>query len=101
MDQTRWNQIEALLQSALDLEPDQRAAFLSRVHRDDEDLFRELDSLLRAASGSIDLEPPAMAHLAGRGNVSLAGQQIGHYRVGRSIGAGGMGEIYEAFDERL
>jgi hypothetical protein len=51
MDPIRWQQIEQLYQAALEQEPGQRDAFLGEVCGDDEDLRREVESLL-AQSGS-------------------------------------------------
>jgi len=31
----------------------------------------------------------------------LVGRTLGHYRIAGMIGAGGMGEVYRATDERL
>jgi len=102
MDQARWNRVEELLQAALDLAPDAREAYLDRVCGSDVNLRRELAELLaREADGAL-FESPAIAvfapHLV---PVPLTGQRIGHYRIEARIGAGGMGEVYEARDERL
>ena len=102
MDQARWNRVEALLQEALDHAPEEREEFLARACGSDASLRREIDALLARESDGSVLESPAIAiiapHLAA---TPLSGQQIGHYRIGARIGAGGMGEVYEASDERL
>src|SRR5262245_31136934 len=44
---TRWEQVEKLCQAALELEEHQRSAFLEEACRGDEELRREVESLLQ------------------------------------------------------
>ena len=46
MSPERWRQIQDLYHAALEREPGVRQAFLENVCRDDEDLHREVESLL-------------------------------------------------------
>jgi serine/threonine-protein kinase len=47
--------------------------------------------------------PPATARTTGEGEPAgvVAGQQLGHFRIERPLGAGGMGEVYLATDLAL
>jgi len=46
MDQHRWQRIERLYHSALGRDPEQRNSYLAQECREDEDLRREVESLL-------------------------------------------------------
>ncbi|HEV2666352.1 MAG TPA: protein kinase [Blastocatellia bacterium] len=106
MKPERWKQIEELYDAALKLEASRRAAFLDQACADDEELRREVASLLAsdAQAGSFLAAPAAevLARSVAAGIVpSLIGRRIGHYQTQSLLGAGGMGEIYLAEDTRL
>ena len=48
METGRWSRVEDLFHEAADLAPTERSAFLDRVCAGDDELRRELESLLRA-----------------------------------------------------
>jgi WD40 repeat protein len=101
MEAARWNQIEELLQAVLDLEPHDRAAFLDKACADDADLRREVDALLaHEGDGDALSQFPALTAVETNGGL-WTGRTISHYRIQQRIGAGGMGEVYEARDDRL
>ncbi|MDX2043757.1 MAG: protein kinase [Acidobacteriota bacterium] len=107
MKADRWQQIDRLLDEALALSPDEREAFLARVSDSDQELRREVASLLRAhdrAEGKF-LDAPALElaarGLAAGGEQSLIGKWLGPYQILSVLGVGGMGEVYLARDERL
>jgi tetratricopeptide (TPR) repeat protein/TolB-like protein len=87
---TNWDRVKGLFHSALEREPAERAAFLRASCVDETDLRQEVERLLAAhdhAAEFIEQSP-----------VSMAGQIVGHYKLERLVGMGGMGQVYVARD---
>src|SRR5262245_14326662 len=104
MTPEQWKQIDQLLDKALERPLAERSTFLDEVCAEDDDLRREVESLLAAhqkAEGKF-LDRPALdlaaQQLAQRTGCSLIGQTLGHYSVLSVLGDGGMGEVYLARD---
>jgi len=100
----RWQQVDKLLEAALEQEESQREAFLKEACRGDEALRQEVESLLEHQSEHF-MEEPAV-EMAAEGLVkdqvqALVGKQMGSYKILSLLGKGGMGEVYRALDTQL
>ena len=99
-DTARWAQIKALFEATVDLPAAERAPLLARAALDDEALS-ELRSLLahhdEATHGyKFMAESAVQALAAAPADAARVGQRLGAWQIVRAIGAGGMGEVFEA-----
>ncbi|MHC4416802.1 MAG: tetratricopeptide repeat protein [Planctomycetota bacterium] len=93
-----WSRLKEVVAGALDLEPGERSDFLTSACAGDDALRARAEELIgvhgkarayfEVPTASIELPEPS-----GR---DVTGKLIGHYRVNRTIAAGGMGVVYEA-----
>src|SRR4249920_3458881 len=101
-----WTTVKRIHQSALDIDPSERSAFVDESCGGDETMRGEVQSLLAYATEAVSFlerpavdlapNPPGESHEA-----TLVGRTVSHYEVLSLLGAGGMGEVYLARDPRL
>ena len=98
MTPERWQEIKKVLAGALERTPEERRVYLDQACTEPA-LRREVESLIAAHEqrDSSFMERPAM----GSNEALKPGTKLGPYEIVARIGAGGMGEVYQAHDTKL
>jgi eukaryotic-like serine/threonine-protein kinase len=94
----QWKNVKEVLASALERPPEERTAFLEQAC-DATEMRREVESLIEAyETHSAEF---SARQAPGTGGLLKPGARLGPYLILAPLGAGGMGIVYCARDERL
>jgi serine/threonine protein kinase/dipeptidyl aminopeptidase/acylaminoacyl peptidase len=102
----RWQEVKEILYAALEMSAADRSSFLDEKCGRDNELRQEIESLIAAHIKAAErFESPAVEMMADvvsdQETDGMIGRSLGHYQIIEKIGAGGMGEVYLARDNRL
>jgi len=105
----RWRQITEIFHAARERDPARREAFVAEACCDDPTLRREVEAMLVGLDAAGQFGETPLFASASRPEpaapldvIQLApGSQLGPYQILSLLGAGGMGQVYKAFDPRL
>ncbi len=96
MTPLRWQQIQDLLESTLELPESERAGFLAHSCNGDESLREEVEAMLVVDTQLGDfIEKPLFSLHSDHGSLA-PGDRLGSWQIVSEIGKGGMGAVYLA-----
>jgi non-specific serine/threonine protein kinase/serine/threonine-protein kinase len=100
MTPEHWQRLQELFNAAVELPPEQQAAFLDQACADDPALRRQAESLILASEDATQRIHGAIHEAAEsvtlEETAAMVGRRIGPYQVMEELGQGGMGAVYLA-----
>jgi serine/threonine protein kinase/Flp pilus assembly protein TadD len=106
MNPDRWQRVKGIVDSALEIPPNIRNAFIEKAAGGEKSLYDEVQSLLAYQSAATGFMQSPAIEIAGKilaesRTRDIAGKKVSHYQIQNRIGVGGMGEVYLAKDLAL
>jgi serine/threonine protein kinase/tetratricopeptide (TPR) repeat protein len=99
MDVKHFQRVEELYRAALVCESKERSALLDHA---DPGVRREVELMLAQQDSALDRPAwDSAASLLETQTIVTSGSRLGPYQIQHLLGAGGMGEVYQAMDTRL
>ncbi|HYL99045.1 MAG TPA: serine/threonine-protein kinase, partial [Blastocatellia bacterium] len=102
----RWQRIEQIFHEAVQTPKADRDSFLEQACGADESMRKEVELLLAQPPSTMSIMDGALGGaalrvIAEQTENRLSGRTLLQYEIGARIGAGGMGEVYVARDQKL